>query len=54
MANEADRVTISFRCPKALADALEEAKWTQRKSKAKIIIEALEYYLIKGDEPPEQ
>jgi predicted DNA-binding protein len=36
---------VSFRCPPGLAERLEDAKWTLRKSKGQILIEALEKHL---------
>ena len=39
--------TVCFRCPVDLVDRLEDAKWTNRKNKTDILVEALEKHLTK-------
>lgn len=54
MANELkETVSLAFRCPADLAARLEEAKWTWRKSKTAVIVEALEAHLdaLEGKRP---
>lgn len=47
--NEQPTEIVCFRCPKELADLLEEAKWSLRKNKTDILIEALKMHLDRKD-----